>query len=306
MSITVVGSVAFDDIETPFGKLEKGLGGAATHFSTSASFFTDINLVGVVGGDFPDEHIKFFKSRNINIEGLEVVPDGKTFHWIGRYDNDMNTAHTLETHLNVFEGFDPKLPESYKNPDILFLANIDPDLQIKTIEQAGKAKKLIGLDTMNLWIDIKKQSLLKVISMVDLITINEGEARQLTETPNLVKAAKIIQGWGPKTVVIKRGEYGALLFEKDEIFNAPGLPLEVVFDPTGAGDSFAGGMLGYLDRVQEINFETLKTAVICGSVMASFNVEKFSNERLREIGNNDIQARFAEFESLGHFEGFSF
>lgn len=303
MSITVVGSVAYDDLQTPFGKVERTLGGAGTHFSVSASFFTKIKLIGVVGGDFESKHIEFLTSRGIDLEGLQIVKDGKTFHWKGKYELDMNTAHTLETHLNVFEGFNPKVPESYRNPDILCLANIDPDLQLKVIAEAGQPKKFTALDTMNLWISIKKPSLIEVIRRVDLVTINESEARQLTETPNLIKAAKLIQSWGPKTVVIKRGEYGALLFHDKSVFSAPGLPLESVFDPTGAGDSFAGGMLGYLDRVQKIDFETLKTAVIAGSVMASFNVEKFSCDRLREISMKDIQTRFAEFESLGSFEG---
>lgn len=306
MSITVVGSVAYDDLQTPFGKVEKALGGAGMHFSVSASFFTKVKLIGVVGGDFEQKHLDFLASRSIDLEGLQVIKEGRTFHWKGKYELDMNTAHTLETHLNVFEGFNPKVPESYKNPDILCLANIDPDLQLKVIQEAGKPKKFTALDTMNLWISIKKDALIEVIRKVDMITINEGEARQLAGTPNLIKAAKYVMSLGPKTVVIKRGEYGALLFHEQSVFSAPGLPLESVFDPTGAGDSFAGGMLGYLDRVQKIDFETLKTAVICGSVMASFNVEKFSCDRMREISMKDIEARFSEFETLGSFEGLCF
>lgn len=305
MSITVVGSVALDTVETPFGRIERGLGGSAVHFSASASFFTDIKLSAVVGRDFPDEHINFLKSKNIDLEGLAIEKDGETFRWVGRYDYDLNNAQTLETHLNVFESFRPQLPESYKSPGILFLANIDPDLQRDVIQKAGKPK-FIALDSMNLWIDIKKDSLIETIKMVDLVTINEGEARLLTNEPNLVKAARLVQKMGPKVVVIKRGEYGALMFFEEAIFCAPALPLEKIFDPTGAGDSFAGGMLGYLDKHGDITFENLKTAIICGSVMASFNVEEFSCERLKQITRDDIQARFKEFQDLGQFEGLRF
>jgi sugar/nucleoside kinase (ribokinase family) len=305
MSITVVGSVALDTIETPFGKITDGLGGAATHFSVSSSFFTTVNMVGVVGNDFPREHIDFFRSRDIGLDGLEVVEDGKTFRWVGEYSFDLNTAKTLETHLNVFESFRPKVPEAYQNPDILFLANIDPDLQRHVIEQAGKPK-MIALDTMNLWIDIKKESLIKTIRMVDVVTINEGEARMLTGKANLIHAAREIQELGPKIVVIKQGEYGALLFYNEMIFSAPALPLEEINDPTGAGDSFAGGMMGYLDRCKEISFDTFKTAVICGSAMASFNVEKFSCDRLRDLKIEDVHTRFKEFENLSKFEGIQF
>ncbi len=305
MSITVVGSVALDTITTPFGKIDKGLGGAATHFSVSASFFTDVNLVGVVGGDFAQEHIDFLASRHIDLTGLEVVKGGKTFHWVGGYSHDLNQAQTFETHLNVFEQFRPVLPASYKNSKILFLANIDPDLQRHVIEQAGKPD-LIGLDTMNLWITHKKASLIETIKRVHVITINDTEARMLTSLPNLVQAAKLIQSWGPHTVIIKRGEYGALLFHKNTIFSAPALPLEQVYDPTGAGDTFAGGFFGFYDRCQDKNFESMKTAVICGSVMASFNVEKFSCDRLRTLKQQDIQTRFSEFEKLAGFEGMRF
>lgn len=305
MAITVVGSVALDTVETPFGKIEKGLGGSGSHFSASASFYSPINLVGVVGSDFDQAHLDFFKSRKINLDGLEIVEGGKSFHWVGKYDFDLNTAHTLETHLNVFETFSPKLPESYRNSDVLFLANIHPALQNHVIDEAGKPG-LIALDTMNLWIDTTKEELLKVIKRVDLVTINEAEARSLTGNPNLVQASRAIQELGPKTVVIKRGEYGALMFHEDKIFNAPALPLESIFDPTGAGDSFAGGMLGYIAKRNDYTFDTLKTAVICGSVMASFNVEKFSCDRLKELTKEEISARFAEFQSLGSFEGIQF
>lgn len=301
MSITVVGTVALDTIETPFGRIQEGLGGSATHFSAAASFYTNINLVAVVGDDFPKEHIDFLKSRKVDLQGLEIVKGGKSFRWEGKYDYDLNNAQTLATHLNVIETFQPKMPAAYKNPNILFLANIDPDLQRLAIEQAGQPK-LIALDTMNLWINIKKESLLKTLRQVHFVTINEGEARLLTETPNLVKAARLIQSWGPKIVIIKRGEYGALLFYHDKIFSAPALPLEEVFDPTGAGDSFAGGTMGYLDRTGNFDFESVKTAMICGSVMASFNVEKFSCDRLKEITKADVLRRFETFKNLAHFD----
>lgn len=301
MSITVVGSVAVDTISTPFGKIERGLGGAATHFSVSASFFSEINLVGVVGNDFDQAHIDFLKSRKINLDGLQVIEDGETFHWVGKYEHDLNTAITLETHLNVFESFQPKLPDHYRDPKILFLANIDPDLQRHVVEQAGKPD-FIALDTMNLWIDIKKDSLTKTISLVDMVTINESEARMFTGQANLRKAAKMIQDLGPKIVVIKLGEYGALLFHGDKIFATPGYPLEQVYDPTGAGDTFAGGMLGFLHKSGSFDFDTFKTAIICGSVMASYQVEKFSCDRLRELSDQDVQDRFAAFEQLTGFE----
>lgn len=297
MSITVVGTVAFDDVESPFGKIENGLGGSATHFSASASFFTSLNLVAVVGGDFPAKHIDFLKSRNINLEGLKVVKDGKTFKWVGKYGNDLNDAQTIETQLNVIDNYKPEIPQSYKDSDVLFLANIDPDQQIRVIQESGKPK-LIALDTMNLWLDIKRDSLVRAIEMVDLITVNDNEARILTGKNNVVEAAEYIESMGPKIVVIKRGEYGALLFYKGEVFSAPAMPLKEVCDPTGAGDSFAGGMMGYLDGCKEISFENLKTAVICGSVMASYNVEKFSCDRLKEINKNDIMTRFSEFKKL--------
>lgn len=299
MAITVVGSVALDSVATPFGKVDEALGGSAVHFAVSASFYAQIKLVGVVGKDFPEKHIAMLTSRKIDVAGLQIV-EGKTFRWSGKYDFDLNNAQTLETHLNVFEKFAPELPQNYRDPHILFLANIDPDLQRHVISQAGKPG-LIALDTMNLWINIKKESLIKTMGMVDLVTINEAEARLLAGEPNLTKAARKIQSFGPKTVVIKQGEYGALLFHGSEVFNAPGLPLEQVYDPTGAGDSFAGGLLGYLDKKGKVDFETLKTGVICGSVMASFNVEKFSCQRLLEIQFTDILERFTHFEKLTTF-----
>ncbi|MBU0505612.1 MAG: PfkB family carbohydrate kinase [bacterium] len=304
MSITVVGSVALDTIETLFGKMERGLGGAAMHFSVAASFFTDINLIGVVGGDFPQEHIDFMKKRNIDLTGLQVEMEGKTFHWIGRYDEDVNSAITLETHLNVFETFKPVVPDKYKNPDFLFLANIHPDLQLHVIANAGKPK-MIAMDTMNLWIDITKDILKKVIQKVDLVCINDQEVKMLTGNNNLVCGAREIQNMGPKTVIVKRGEYGAVLFHEEKIFAAPALPIEEVKDPTGAGDTFAGGMMGYLDQCPEVTFDHLKTAIICGSVMASFNVEEFGCNRLRKLTKDDISKRFADFQALGQFDSMS-
>lgn len=300
MAVTVIGTVAFDDVKTPFGEIKDGLGGTASHFSMSASFFTDVNMIAVVGDDFPDEHIAMFRDRGINTDGLQVMQGKKTFRWKGHYEYDMNTAHTLETQLNVIENYEPVLPESYKNSRILFLANIDPDQQRAVIDKAGESE-LVVMDTMNLWINHKKESVIKTLAKVDLLTLNEGEARMLTEQSNLVKAARQLQEWGPKIVVIKQGEYGALLFFGQEIFSAPGLPIDDVNDPTGAGDSFAGGMLGYLDRCERFDYDSMKTAVICGSVMASFNVEKFSCERLKEINFEDIKTRFTEFQGLGKF-----
>ena len=299
MSITVVGSVALDDVQTPFGEIHRGLGGSGSHFAVAASYFTQVNLVGVVGEDFPQEHIEFFKSRQIDLAGLQIVA-GKTFYWRGYYDYDLNNAKTLETQLNVFENFAPRLPESYKNPKILFLGNIHPDLQMHVIENAGKPG-LIVLDTMNYWISNEKKALMRTIAKVNVLTINETEARLLTDTPNVVTAARKLQKLGPKVVVLKRGEYGSLLFFGEHIFSAPALPIEQVFDPTGAGDSFAGGMMGYLSQTPHSDFNAYKTAVICGSVMASFNVEKFSCDRLRNLAQSDVVERFNAFTSLSQF-----
>lgn len=301
MSILVTGTVALDSVTTPFGKLERGLGGSATHFSFSASFFTDVSLVAVVGNDFPEEHIKKFKDKNIDLEGLEIDAQGKTFFWEGKYDYDLNNAQTLITELNVLETFNPIVPESKKNTDLLFLANIDPDLQLKVIEQVNSSK-LIALDTMNFWIEGKRDALLNVLKKVDILTINEGEARLLSGESNILKASKLIRSMGPKTLVIKLGEYGALLFHDDHIFSAPGFPLEDVQDPTGAGDSFAGGFMGYLSKCGRAELDDLKQAVIFGSTMASFNVSRFSCDRLIEITSQDIQRRYREFRSLSTFE----
>lgn len=302
MQILVVGSVALDSVETPFGKIEDGLGGSATHFATSASFFVQPQLVGVVGEDFPEAHVEFLKSRGVCTQGLQKKA-GKTFRWKGRYDYDLNTAHTLDTQLNVFQNFFPELPTEYRKNEIVFLANIDPELQSKVIDQCENTK-WIALDTMNFWIDGKREELRKTISRVNMVVINEAEARDLAGASNLVKAARTIQSWGPSTLVIKRGEYGALLFFEDKIFSAPGLPLEDIKDPTGAGDSFAGGLMGYLAKnwKGKAEFETLKKACIYGSVMASYNVEEFSLDRLRKLKQDEIETRYQEFIKLSHFE----
>ncbi len=306
MDILVVGSVALDSVETPFGKIEDGLGGSATHFSASASFYTPLHLVAVVGEDFPKAHLDFLKSRNVNLEGLQIKP-GKTFRWKGSYSYDLNSAKTLDTQLNVFQHFLPELSPELRKKSFLFLANIDPELQLRVIEQCA-APQLIAMDTMNFWIGSKKEALIRTIGRVHMLLINEGEARELAGESNLVKAARKIRSWGPQTVVIKRGEYGALLFHGEEIFAAPGLPLEDVKDPTGAGDSFAGGFLGYLAQewkasAPSLDLNTLRKACIYGSVMASFNVEEFSLDRLRRLTQPEIETRYQEFLKLTSFEG---
>lgn len=305
MSLTVVGSVAFDALETPFGKRDKVLGGAATHFGLSASYFTQVNAVGVVGGDFTDAEWQVFKRHNIDTSDVEVVPDGKTFFWSGRYDYDMNTAHTLDTQLNVFETFNPKLSENSKNADLLFLANILPMLQKGVREQCPDAK-FVAMDTMNFWISSMKDAVIETIKVVDCIIINDAEARQLTDEPSIYKAAKTIMDLGLKAVVIKRGEYGATLFTRQGYFVTPAYPLESVFDPTGAGDTFAGGFMGYLAAQKDITDETLRRAMVYGSVMASFNVEKFGTERVDELNYPDINQRFADFKKMTHFDDIPF
>lgn len=305
MSLTVVGSVAFDALETPFGKRDKILGGAGTHFSLSASFFTNVRAVGVVGGDFGDEEWAVFQRHHINTDDIEIVKDGKTFFWSGRYDYDMNTAHTLDTQLNVFETFQPKLSDESKNARIVFLANILPMLQKEVREQCTKAE-FVAMDTMNFWISSMKDKLIETIKVVDCIIINDAEARQLTDEPNIHKAAKIILGYGLKAVVIKRGEYGATLFTKDSYFACPAYPLESVFDPTGAGDTFAGGFMGYIASQKEITNEVLRRAMIYGSVMASFNVEKFGTERVDALDYPEINARFKAFKTMTHFDDIPF
>lgn len=303
MSILVVGSVAFDHVKTPFGEVPEALGGSAIHFSAAASFFTGIRLVGVVGEDFPQGQLDFLKKRGVDTSGLEIAK-GKTFRWKGEYGFDLNVAKTLETHLNVFADFSPKVPEPWREADVVFLGNIHPALQSQVLDQVKK-KKLVALDTMNFWIEREPEALKKVIGRVDLIIINEGEARQLTGEASLVTAARKIRSFGPqgpKTIVIKRGEYGSLLFNGDEIFSAPGLPLETVKDPTGAGDSFAGGFLGYVSAKGDASPSTLRQAVVVGSTLASFNVEDFSCRRLQTVTPAEINARLGEFKRLAYFE----
>jgi sugar/nucleoside kinase (ribokinase family) len=305
MSLTVVGSVAFDALETPFGKREKVLGGAATHFGLSASFFTQVNAVGVVGGDFGDAEWEVFRRHHINTDDIEVVPDGKTFFWSGRYDYDMNTAHTLDTQLNVFATFDPKLSENSKNARVVFLANIQPTLQLGVRRQCENAE-FVAMDTMNYWISSVKDELLETVKAVDCIIINDAEARQLTDEPNIHKAAQAIMAMGLRAVVIKRGEYGATLFTPSGYFATPAYPLESVFDPTGAGDTFAGGFMGYLTAQKDINDDTLRRACVYGSVMASFNVEKFGTERVDELDYPEINQRFKDFKRMTHFDDIPF
>ncbi len=305
MSLTVVGSVAFDALETPFGKRDRVLGGAATHFGLSASFFTQVNSVGVVGGDFGEDEWKVFRRHNINTDDIEIVPGGETFFWSGRYDYDMNTAHTLDTRLNVFETFNPKLSEKSKNARFLFLANILPSLQRDVRRQAANAE-FAAMDTMNFWISSMKDEVIETIKVVDCVIINDAEARQLTDEPNIHKAAREIMDLGLRAVVIKRGEYGATLFTNDSYFVVPAYPLESVFDPTGAGDTFAGGFMGYLASQNEITDDTLRRAMIYGSVMASFNVEKFGTERVDALDHAEINERFAAFKRMTHFDDIPF
>ncbi len=305
MSLLVVGSVAFDAVETPFGKIEKMLGGSGSHFSISASFFTDVQIVGVVGGDFGTDDKKILESHNVDLSDLETVADGKTFRWYGRYDYDLNVAHTLNTELNVFADFKPKLSEKSKGARLVFLGNIQPDLQREVREQVPGAE-LVALDTMNLWIDIARESLLKTIKGVDVVIINDAEARQLTEIPNLIKAARTILSWGPKALIVKRGEYGAALFTKDSYFAIPAYPLESVFDPTGAGDTFAGGFMGYLASQPNLDDAAMRRAMIFGSVMASFNVEEFGTARVDRLTHTEINERFRTFKQMTHFEEIPF
>jgi sugar/nucleoside kinase (ribokinase family) len=301
MSILVVGSVAYDSIETPFGKEERILGGSATYFSTAASFFSDVSLVAVVGEDFAQEHVDFLSSRAIDLKGLARVP-GNTFHWKGRYGYDLNEAQTLETHLNVFESFRPRIPAEYAAADYLFLANIDPELQMEVLNQVSQAR-IVACDTMNFWIASKPEALRKVIERVDIFIINEGEARQLSGEVNLVRAARRILDLGVKTLIVKRGEYGVLMFRGASIFAAPAYPLEEVFDPTGAGDTFAGGFMGYLANTGDVSEEGIRQAIIFGSVMASFNVEAFSLNRLKCLDYGEIEERVRHFKSITHFQG---
>jgi sugar/nucleoside kinase (ribokinase family) len=299
VGVLVVGSVALDSVKTPFGTVDNVLGGSASYFSTAASFFTEVALVGVIGDDFPAEALELFREREIDIDGLERVR-GRTFRWKGEYGYDLNEAVTLDTQLNVFEHFRPKLPSAYADSPYVFLANIDPELQLEVLTQV-KRPKFVACDTMNFWIQGKLEALKAVLGRVDLLTINEAEARQLAQEPNVVKAARAILRMGPKALIVKRGEYGALMFNGSTMFFAPAYPLETVYDPTGAGDSFAGGFMGYLANVDDVSEEAMRQAIIMGSTMASFNVESFSLERLRSLTYPEIRDRFRAFRRLVNF-----
>jgi sugar/nucleoside kinase (ribokinase family) len=300
MSLLAVGSVALDSLETPFGRREDVLGGSACYFSTCASFFQPPRLVAVVGDDFPKEHVHFLRSRGIDLAGLEQRP-GRTFRWKGRYEFDLNTAHTLDTQLNVFADFRPDLPEAFRDSEYVFLGNIDPDLQRSVLDQV-RSPRFVAADTMNFWIETRRDALMKTLKRIDLLFVNDAEARQLADEVNVVRAARKILTFGPRAVVVKRGEYGALFFSGDETFAASAYPLQAVFDPTGAGDSFAGGFMGYLARRRREDRATLRRAIVLGSVLASFTVEQFSLERLRTLTTEEIQARFAEAKQLAHFD----
>jgi len=303
MSILVVGTVAFDAIETPFGKTDKIVGGAATYICLSSSFFAkNLNLVSVVGEDFPNEAIQMLKRKSVDTDGLQIKKGEKTFFWSGKYHNDMNTRDTLDTQLNVLENFDPIVPEKYQESEFLMLGNLMPSVQKKVLGQMKKRPKLVVLDTMNFWMDLFMDDLKEALKEVDVLTINDEEARQLSEEYSLVKAAKIILAMGPKYLIIKKGEHGALLFNNEEVFFAPALPMEEVFDPTGAGDSFAGGFIGYLAKTKDTSFENMKRAVINGSSMASFCVEKFGTQKLTEITQVDIETRINELINLVQFD----
>ncbi|MDB0027269.1 PfkB family carbohydrate kinase [Flavobacteriales bacterium] len=303
MSILVVGTVAFDAIETPFGKTDKIVGGAATYICLSSSFFANkLNLVSVVGDDFPSKAIQMLKDKKVDTKGLQIKKGEKTFFWSGKYHNDMNTRDTIDTQLNVLETFDPIVPDEFKDSEFLMLGNLMPSVQKKVLDQMTKKPKLIVLDTMNFWMDLFMDDLKEALKEVDVLTINDEEARQLSAEYSLVKAAKVILAMGPKYLIIKKGEHGALLFNNEEVFFAPALPLEEVFDPTGAGDSFAGGFIGYLAKTNDISFENMKRAVINGSAMASFCVEKFGTQKLNEINQNDVDSRINEFVNLVQFD----
>jgi sugar/nucleoside kinase (ribokinase family) len=303
MSLLVVGSVAFDAIETPFGKTDKIIGGAATYITLASSYFAKkINLIAVVGGDFPKSDIKMLQEHGVNTDGLQIMENEKSFFWSGKYHNDMNSRDTLVTELNVLGDFDPIVPEQYQNCDFLMLGNLSPKVQSTLIQRLKKRPKLIVMDTMNFWMDIALEDLKETLRMVDVLSINDEEARQLSKEYSLVKAAKKIMEMGPKVLIIKKGEHGALLFNKNQVFFAPALPLEEVFDPTGAGDTFAGGFIGYLASTDDISFENMKRAIIYGSAMASFCVEKFGVERIIKLSKKELDNRVQEFVDLVQFE----
>jgi len=303
MSLLTVGSVAFDAIETPFGKTDKIIGGAGTYIALSAAFYEqNQKIVSVVGDDFPKEMLDKLASVGVDLEGLQIKQGEKTFFWSGRYHNDMNSRDTLVTELNVLENFDPIIPESYQGVDYLILGNLSPQVQRSVIERLTKRPKLIAMDTMNFWMDIALDELKKTISLVDVLIINDEEARQLSGEYSLMKASKLIRAMGPKYLIIKKGEHGALLFNEDKVFFAPALPLEDVFDPTGAGDTFAGGFIGYIASTDDISFDNMKRAIINGSAMASFCVEKFGTEKLLTITKQDVENRIEQFVALANFD----
>ncbi|MVN90260.1 PfkB family carbohydrate kinase [Mucilaginibacter aquatilis] len=303
MSLLVIGTVAFDAIETPFGKTDKIVGGAATYASLAASYFyNNVKIVAVVGDDFPQSEIADFENHNINTEGLQIKEGEKSFFWSGRYHNDMNSRDTLATELNVLADFDPIIPEAYQDCEYLMLGNLTPQVQQTVIKRLKNRPKLIVMDTMNFWMDIALDDLLETIKMVDVLTINDAEARQLSGEYSLVKAARKILTMGPQYLIIKKGEHGALLFHEDKVFSAPALPLAEVFDPTGAGDTFAGGFIGYLAKVGSINFNNMKNAIIFGSALASFCVEKFGTEKIKNLTQEEVSARVKEFVNLAQFE----
>lgn len=303
MSLIVVGTMAFDAIETPFGKTDKIIGGSATYVAYCASnFIKPVQQVSIVGYDFPKEVLEDLQSRGVQTEGVEIIKDKKSFFWSGKYHLDMNTRDTLVTDLNVLADFNPQIPESYQGAEFLMLGNLMPKLQKQVIQQLRERPKLIVLDTMNFWMEVALDDLKEVLTMVDVLMVNDSEARELSHEHSLVKAAKKIMTIGPKYLIIKKGEHGALLFHEDQIFYAPALPLEDVFDPTGAGDTFAGGFIGHLAKTKDISFENMKTAIIVGSAMASYCVEKFGTERLREITKEDIDKRLAQFRELVNFD----
>ncbi len=303
MSLITVGTMAFDAIETPFAKVDRIIGGSATYVAYAASnFVSPVQQISIVGNDFPEEEMEHLRKRGVQTEGVEVIKDKKSFFWSGRYHIDMNSRDTLITDLNVLEDFNPKIPDAYQGADFLMLGNLMPSIQLSVINQLKERPKLIVMDTMNFWMDTAMEDLKKVLQKVDVLLVNDGEARQLSEEVSLVKAAKKIMSMGPKFLIIKKGEHGALLFHENHVFFAPALPLEEVFDPTGAGDTFAGGFIGHLARTKDISFENMKTAIIVGSAMASFCVEKFGPERLKEISREDIDARLDEFVQLVNFD----
>jgi len=303
MSLVTVGSVAFDAIETPFGKTDKIIGGAGTYIAFSSSYFVEKqNIVSVVGEDFPQEMLDKLKTRGVNLEGLQIKQGEKTFFWSGKYNNDMNSRDTLVTELNVLEHFDPIIPESYQGCDYLMLGNLSPQVQLSVIQRLTERPKLIAMDTMNFWMDIAMDDLKKTLKEIDILIINDEEARQLSGEYSLVKAAKAIRAMGPKYLIIKKGEHGALLFHESKVFFAPALPLEEVFDPTGAGDTFAGGFMGYIASTDDFSFENMKRAIIAGSAMASFCVEQFGTEKLENLSKRDIEDRITEFVKLTDFD----